>query len=83
MASVGSGELIMLVVIVLIVFSASRMSQLGDAVGRFVYSFKRAANGQDTIDVTPKPAPLVRGTEDARVIDATPGPGPDGGKPSA
>ena len=50
----GLGELIMLVVIVLIVFSASRMSALGNAVGKFVYSFKKASRGQDLIDVTPR-----------------------------
>jgi len=61
----GLGELIMLVVIVLIVFSASRMSALGNAVGKFVYSFKKASRGQDLIDVTPRrgehgaPAPKV------------------------
>jgi sec-independent protein translocase protein TatA len=59
----GFGELIMLAVIVLIVFSASRMSALGNAVGKFVYSFKKASRGQDLIDVTPRrgesPAPKV------------------------
>jgi sec-independent protein translocase protein TatA len=51
----GLGEAIMLVVIVLIVFSASRMGALGNAVGKFVYSFKKASQGQDLIDVTPRP----------------------------
>jgi sec-independent protein translocase protein TatA len=50
----GLGEGIMLVVIVLIVFSASRMSALGNALGKFVYSFKRAAKGNDLVDVTPR-----------------------------
>jgi len=50
----GLGEVIMLVVIVLIVFSASRMSALGNALGKFVYSFKRAAKGNDLVDVTPR-----------------------------
>lgn len=50
----GLGEVIMLVVIVLIVFSASRMGTLGNAIGKFVYSFKKAAHGNDLIDVTPR-----------------------------
>ena len=50
----GLGEVIMLVVIVLIVFSASRMGTLGNALGKFVYSFKKASHGSDLIDVTPK-----------------------------
>jgi sec-independent protein translocase protein TatA len=49
----GTGELIMLVVIILIVFSASRMSSLGNAIGKFVYSFRKASQGSDLIDVTP------------------------------
>lgn len=51
---ISLGEVIMLVVIVLIVFSASRMSTLGNALGKFVYSFKKASKGSDLIDVTPK-----------------------------
>ena len=43
----------MLVVIIFIVMSASRMGQLGNSVGKFVYSFKKAAKGDDVIDVTP------------------------------
>jgi sec-independent protein translocase protein TatA len=50
----GLGELIVLVVIGLIVFSASRMGALGNAVGKFVYSFKKAARGHDLVDVTPR-----------------------------
>jgi sec-independent protein translocase protein TatA len=49
----GTGELVMLVVIILIVFSASRMASLGNAIGKFVYSFRKASQGNDLIDVTP------------------------------
>lgn len=67
MGSCGTGEIITLVVVALIIFSASRMGQLGNAVGRFVYSFKKAAKGDDLVDATPKK--LERATEDAQVID--------------
>jgi sec-independent protein translocase protein TatA len=50
----GLGELVTLALVFLIVFSASRMSALGNAVGKFVYSFRRAARGEDLIDVTPR-----------------------------
>ncbi len=69
--TIGSGEIIMLVIILLVVFSASRMAALGNAIGRFVYSFKKASKGHDLIDVTPGPK-LEKGTEDAEVIDAPP-----------
>lgn len=71
--SIGPGELIMLVLILLIVFSASQMSTLGNAVGRFVHSFKRASQGEGFVDVTPTPRPkLEKGTEDAELIDGAP-----------
>lgn len=66
--SVGTGELIMLVIILLIVFSASRMGALGNAVGKFVYSFKKASRGEGFVDVKPT-GRLERGSSDAEVID--------------
>ncbi len=50
--SVSLGEAVMLAIIVLIVFSASRMSALGNALGKFVYSFKQASRGDGFIDVS-------------------------------
>ena len=67
MGSCGTGEIITLIVVGLIIFSASRMGQLGNAVGKFVYSFKKAAKGEDLVDATPKK--LERGNEDAQVVD--------------
>jgi sec-independent protein translocase protein TatA len=32
--------------VLLVVFSASRMSALGNALGKFVYSFKKATQGR-------------------------------------
>jgi sec-independent protein translocase protein TatA len=50
----GTGEIIILAFVVVVIFSASRMGRLGNAVGKFVYSFKRASRGQDLVDVTPR-----------------------------
>lgn len=65
--SIGTGETIMLVIIVLIVFSASRMGTLGNAVGRFVYSFKKASKGEGFVDVKPS-SKIEKGTVDAEII---------------
>lgn len=46
----STGELLVVGVVVLIIFSASRMGQLGNALGRFVYSFKKASQGGDLVD---------------------------------
>ncbi|MFT3706749.1 MAG: twin-arginine translocase TatA/TatE family subunit [Archangium sp.] len=50
MFGIQPGELIMLVIIVAIVFSASRMGALGNAIGKFVYSFKKASAGEGFVD---------------------------------
>ena len=69
--NIGVGELLMLGVIILIIFSASRMGSLGNAIGKFVYSFKKASKGDDFIDV--KPASRLSGPsqpiEDAHIVD--------------
>ncbi|MBS1149343.1 MAG: sec-independent translocation protein [Myxococcaceae bacterium] len=69
--NIGYGELVMLAVIILIIFSASRMGSLGNAIGKFVYSFKKASKGDDFIEV--KPSSKLHGNnapiEDAHVID--------------
>ena len=69
--NIGYGELVMLAVIILIVFSASRMGSLGNAMGKFVYSFKKASKGEGFIEV--KPSSKLHGgsqpIEDAHVVD--------------
>jgi sec-independent protein translocase protein TatA len=50
----GIGELLILLIIVLLVFGAGKLPQIGDAVGRSIKNFKRAANSQDEIEVSPK-----------------------------
>jgi sec-independent protein translocase protein TatA len=69
--NIGYGELAMLAVIILIIFSASRMGTLGNAIGKFVYSFKKASKGDDFVDV--KPTSKLHGgnppIEDAHIVD--------------
>lgn len=50
MSCLGTGELLTIVLVILIVFSASRMGAIGNALGRFVYSFKKASKGEETIE---------------------------------
>jgi sec-independent protein translocase protein TatA len=71
MFGISVGELVMLAIIVAIVFSASRMSALGNAIGRFVYSFKKASAGDGFVDVKPtaSAAPrMEKGTVDGEII---------------
>jgi sec-independent protein translocase protein TatA len=64
----GVGEILMIGAILVIVFSASRMGQLGNALGKFVYSFKKASRGDDLIEATPT---LARGDTEAQVVEGT------------
>ncbi|MCU1281879.1 MAG: tatA [bacterium] len=59
----GFGELIILLIIVLLVFGAGKLPQIGDALGKSIKNFKRAASTNDEIDVSPKKPEL---TENAK-----------------
>jgi sec-independent protein translocase protein TatA len=50
----GIGEWIIILAIVLIIFGAGKLPQIGDALGRGIRNFKKAASGQNEIDVTPR-----------------------------
>jgi sec-independent protein translocase protein TatA len=66
------GEIIVLLFVIAVIFSASRMGALGNALGKFVYSFRKAAKGQDFIDVkrTPLGASSRReGEQDAEIAE--------------
>ena len=43
----GMGELVIILLIVLVVFGASKLPQIGDALGRSIKNFKRATAGED------------------------------------
>ena len=50
----GIGELIIILVIILIVFGAGKLPQIGDALGRSIRNFKRASSGTEEVEVGPK-----------------------------
>jgi sec-independent protein translocase protein TatA len=50
MPRVGFGEVLVIGFVLLVVLSASRMAALGNAVGKFVYSFRKAARGEGFVD---------------------------------
>lgn len=55
----GFGELIILLIIVLLVFGAGKLPQIGDALGKSIKNFKRAASTNDEIEVSPKKPELT------------------------
>jgi len=52
----GVTELILILLIVLLVFGAGKLPQIGDALGRGIKNFKSATKGHkdEAVDVTPK-----------------------------
>ena len=48
----GLGEILIIAAVIVLIFGAPRLPQLGDALGRSIRNFKKAVRG-DEIDVTP------------------------------
>jgi len=53
MFGLGIGELLVVLVIVIVVFSR-RLPDLGEGIGKSIKKFRKAVNESDEIDVTPK-----------------------------
>jgi sec-independent protein translocase protein TatA len=52
----GTGEIILIFLVVMIVFGATKLPQLGDGLGRAIKNFKRAIHSTNEIEVTAKKA---------------------------
>lgn len=54
MLGLGPFEMVIVLLIVLVLFGAGKLPQIGEALGKSIKNFKQAADGRDEIDVTPK-----------------------------
>lgn len=54
MFGIGMPELIVILVIVLVVFGAGRLPEIGGALGKSIKNFKKASEGKDEIEIKPK-----------------------------
>jgi sec-independent protein translocase protein TatA len=52
---IGIPELLILLVIVIVIFGASRLPQIGRGLGEGIKNFKLGMRDRPEIDVTPKP----------------------------
>jgi sec-independent protein translocase protein TatA len=50
----GMPEMIIILVIVMVVFGAGKLPEIGGALGKSIKNFKKATEGKDEIDITPK-----------------------------
>lgn len=51
---IGIPELLIILVIVLIIFGANKLPEIGGGLGRAIKNFRKATNEPEEIDVTPE-----------------------------
>jgi sec-independent protein translocase protein TatA len=54
MFGLGTQELILILLIVVVLFGATRLPQIGSGIGQAIKNFKKGVREADEIDVTPK-----------------------------
>lgn len=66
----GMPELVIILLIVLVIFGASRLPQLGEGIGKAISGLKRGLKADDDIDVTPseKRVPSTSSAESASKV---------------
>jgi sec-independent protein translocase protein TatA len=61
MFGIGATELLIVFGIVVVLFGARRLPELGSGVGKAIKNFKAGISGQDEVDVTPKNEEVTEG----------------------
>jgi sec-independent protein translocase protein TatA len=59
----GVTEMILILLIVLVIFGAGKLPEIGAGLGKGIKNFKKATSGADEIDVTPEKKELDEGKE--------------------
>jgi sec-independent protein translocase protein TatA len=54
MFGLGLPELVIILVIIILIFGASRLGDIGSGLGKAIRGFRDSMAGKDAIDVTPK-----------------------------
>ena len=61
MFGIGTTELFIVLAIVVVLFGARRLPELGSGVGKAIKNFKAGISGKDEVDVTPKKEEVAEG----------------------
>ena len=69
---VGVPELIVILMILLLVFGASRLPQLGESMGRAIRGFKRGVASDDAIEVNSRSAGTGASSNEPAARDSDP-----------
>ncbi len=70
--SFGWMELMLILIIVLIIFGAGKLPQLGEGLGKAIKGFKKTVHEPDAIDVTAAPAEQAPASQPSQLAQATP-----------
>lgn len=57
MFGLGVGELVLIFLIVLLIFGAGKLPEIGEGLGKGIRSFRKSIRQPDEIDVTPAQKP--------------------------
>ena len=63
MFGLGATELLIILGIVVLIFGARRLPEIGAGLGKAIKNFKAGISGKDEIDVTPKPDEVTEGSK--------------------
>lgn len=66
----GMGELLIILLIVMVIFGASKLPQIGQGLGSAIKNFKRAASGDDEIEVSKKKQVEGQSVKSAKELSA-------------
>jgi sec-independent protein translocase protein TatA len=66
MFGLGVGELVLIFLIVLIIFGAAKLPEIGEGLGRGIKNFRKSLKQVDEIDVTPAQKPTEENKEPPR-----------------
>jgi sec-independent protein translocase protein TatA len=61
MFGIGATELLIVLAIVIVLFGARRLPELGSGIGKAIRNFKAGVSGKDEVDVTPKKKEVADG----------------------
>lgn len=65
MFGIGTTELLIVLGIVVLIFGARRLPEIGSGIGSAIKNFKAGVSGEDEIDVTPAKEEVTEGERGA------------------
>ena len=66
MFGLGAWELAIILAIVVVLFGARRLPEIGSGVGKAIKNFKSGISGEDEIDVTPDKENISEGESNSK-----------------